>query len=500
MTILPVGDFRPDTPAYMGTHSTVLSGVFPRDDGTVGPLKAAAVVVNSLAWRPVSAFMARKGDGSVFLYTALEHRPAIYIRYGTVFSNHFTGLRANPTLLYPWRFAQFGDRVYLSNWSDGLWWHNPGTSDNCTQVTAAPSGAHIATIEPGFLMLGHLNDSTGEKASSLRWSAINDATDWPTVGTTDAASKQSDEQELPNGGRITGILASIGGVAGAVFTERSIYRMEYIGAPAIFAFREIVRGVGSMCPNGSIAVNGVAYFVSDDGFMRFDGQSIAPIGQGRVSRTFLADVDRENLHRVYVAHDQARKILVWAYPTTAATSGNPNKWLIYSYAADRWSDCTDSGIATTLIFPALTDRINTESVDGYLGAPDSLSVSFDSATVGGGAPLLAGFDASYQYVQFTGANLAARIETGEADAQGRRVYVSGVRPLTDAGTLSAQIGHRANFTDSPTYTTGTASGADAICPQRIATRYARARVNITAGTTWTYLQGADVTLRAEGKR
>jgi hypothetical protein len=484
----------------MGTHSTIMSGVFARDDGAVGPLKAATVVVNALSWRPVSAFMARKGDGGVFLYVALEHRPAIYIRYGTAFSNHFTGTRANPTLLYPWRFAQFGDAVFLSNWGDGLWRHALGTLANCTQITAAPSGVHIATIEPGFLMLGHLNDSAGEKPSSLRWSAINDATDWPTVGTSDAASKQSDEQELPAGGRITGILPSIGGVAGAVFTERSIFRVEYVGAPAVFSFREIIRGIGNITPNGAISVDGVAYFVSDTGFMRFDGQGLAPIGQGRVSRTFLAEVDRENLHRVYVAHDQARKILVWAYPTSAATGGNPNKWLVYSYAADRWSACDDSGIASVLVFPAMSDRINVEQIDGYLGGPDSLSISFDSATVGGGTPLLAGFDASYRYVQYTGANLAARVETGEADAQGRRVYVSGIRPLTDAGTLTAQVGHRVNFTDSPAYTTGTATGADAICPQRIATRYARARVDIPAGTTWTYLQGADVMLRAEGKR
>jgi len=499
VTVLPVGDFRPDTPAYLGTHSTVLNGVFPRDDGAVGPLRAAAVTAAALSYRPCSAFVARGGNGAVFLYVGVEHHSAIFVRYGPLWGTITTGTRANATLFYPWRFAQFGDGLYFSNWGDGLWSIAIGNAGAATQVAAAPGGAHIATIEPGFLMLGHINDGT-EKPSSLRWSALNDASDWPTVGTTDAASKQSDEQELPNGGKITGILASVGGVAGAVLTERSIYRVEYVGAPLTFAFREIVRGVGSMCPNGSISVNGVAYFVSDDGFMRFDGQGIAPIGQGRVSRTFLADVDREHLHRVYVAHDQARKILVWAYPTTAATGGNPNKWLIYSYAADRWSDCTDAGIPTVLMFPALADSLRVDTIDGYLGSPDSLSVSLDSGTLNGGAPLLAGFNASYQYVQFTGATLAARVETGEADAQGRRVYVSGVRPLTDAGTLTAQTGHRVNFTASPTYTTGTAPGADAICPQRIATRYARARVDIPAGTTWTYLQGADVTLRAEGKR
>lgn len=500
MTIVPVGDYRPDLPAYLGQHSTLAANVYFKPDGTAGPLKAAQTIVSALSFRPVSAFTARRGDGTVYIYAALLHRPHIYIRYGVIFTTHNTGTTANPTLFYPWRFAQFGDRVYASNWSDGLWYHPLGTLDNFTQIAAAPSGAHIATLEPGFLMLGHLNDSSGEKPSSVRWSALNDATDWPIVGTSDAASKQSDEQQLPNGGKITGILPAIGGASGVVLTERSLYRVEYVGAPAVFAFREVARGVGNVCPNGAIAVGGLAYFVAEDGFHVFDGQGTRPIGQGKVSATFWAEVDREQLHRVYCAHDALRKIIVWAYPTSAATAGNPNKWLIYSYASDRWSVADDAGITSTFIFSALSDRINIDQMDGYVGAPDSVSVSLESPTLSGGTPLLAGFDASYQYVQWTGANLAARVETGEADADGRRVYVSGVRPLTDAGTLTAQIGHRASFADAVTYTTAYARGADYTVPARIATRYARARVNIPAGATWTYLQGADVTLRAEGKR
>lgn len=510
MTILPVGDYRPDLPAYLGQHSTIAANVYFKPDGSVGPLKAGSVVTVPTSAKPCSAFAGRAGDGAVFLYIGMDQTRTLHVRNDAYFTDYTVSGVGMPTMLYPWRFAQFGNRVFMSHWSGGLWWHTLGSTDAFAQVTAAPSGAHIATLEPGFLMLGHLNDSAGEKPSSVRWSALNDATDWPIVGTSDAASKQADEQQLPTGGKITGILPAVGGAAGCVLTERAIYRVEYVGAPAVFAFREAARGTGNACPNACISVNGLAYFISEDGFQRFDGATTQPIGQGRVSSTFWAEVDRENLHRVYVAHDPLRKILVWVYPNGQTTAGDPNRWLIYSYATDKWTHADDAGVTVGMMFTAMNDAVNLDAVGAFLGfSLDGFAVGeigyikegvLESPTLNGGAPILSGFNTSNEIVEFTGANIAARIETGETDAQGRRVYVSGARPLTDAGTLTVQIGHRTSFADSVSYTTAQARGVDYTAPARVATRYARARINIPAGATWSYLQGADVTFRAEGKR
>lgn len=502
MTIVPVGDYRPDAPPYLGTHSTVATNVYPRPDGSMGPIKAATVITSNLIAQPISGFTARKGDGAVYVYASLAFRPYIYRREGATFANYFVTSTGNPTPLFPWRFAQFGDSIFVTTPACGMFTQALGSVDNFSQITAAPSGAFIATIEPGFLMVGHIASGSVTYPNRLQWSALNDGTDWPTAGTSDAASKQSDVQDLPNGGAITGILSAVGGAAGCILTERSIYRMEYVGAPSVFAFREVVRGTGCAAPNSAVAVNGAAYFLAEDGFCRFDGQSVTNIGQGRVNTTFWSDVDRENLHRINVAHDPLRKIIVWAYATTAATSGNPNKWFIYSYAADRWSFTDDAGATVSLLFTATQDGIPLDQLDGYFAPnPDAYtSMSWDSATVGGGAPLLAGFDASYRYVQFTGAALAALVETGETDAQGSRVFVSGIRPLCDASTVTAAVGYRATLAAAPTYSTLTDLGPDGTCPQRIATRYARARIYIPAGATWTYLAGADVAVRAEGRR
>ena len=501
MTVIPVGEYRPDVPAYLGGHTVTPPNAYRKPDDTVGPLKAAAVQTSALIAQPTTAFMARAGNGAVYLYVALAYRPAIYRRAATTFENYFTASTGNATPLFPWRFEQFGDVVLATNPVNGLVSQTIGSIADFAAVSGPPAAAFIATIEPGFVMLGYTSNGSVNYPNRLHWSGINDHTSWPTVGTSSAAAVQSDTQDLPNGGAITGILAAVGGVSGCVLTERSVYRVEYIGAPAVFAFREVARGIGNVCVNAAISVNGLAYFISEDGFQRFDGATVQPFGQGKVSATFWSEVDREQLHRVNVAHDPLRKILVWAYPTSAATDGHPNKWLIYSYATDKWSAADDSGVTISLLFTSVQDRIPLDNMDTYFPPnADGVTMSWDGPAANGGAPWLAGFDTSNRFVTFTGANIAARIETGEADAQGLRVYVSGVRPLTDAGTLTAQIGHRTSFADSVSYTTAQARGVDYTAPARIATRYARARVNIPAGATWSYLQGADVTFRAEGKR
>lgn len=502
MTILPVGDYRPDVPAYLGTHATVATNVYPRPDGSDGPMKAFTALSNSLPLQPTTGKMMRAANGAWFLYVGLAFTNFIYRKAPTTFENYqTTATPGYPTVMGPWRFDQFGNRAMAVNPVTGLWWQTIGDVTAFTEVAGAPKAKFLATVEPGFLVLLNINDGT-ERPAGVRWSAINDATDFPVVGTSDAASKQSDDQDLPIGGNGTGILAAIGGAAAAVFTERAIYRMEYVGAPTIFAFREITRSQGNIAQSGLIAVNGAAYFISEDGFQRFDGQSVTPIGLGRVSQTFLDSVDRENMHRVCVAHDPARKIIVWAYPSTTATSGNPNRWLIYSYATDKWRYSDDPEVECICMFTATSDRIPMDNLDTfYPGGPDSLTtISLDSLTLSGGAPLLGGFDTSRVYGTWTGDNLAALVETGETDDKGRRVFVTGIRPLTDAAAPTAALGYREAFNTAVAYTSLTSQEVTGICAQRTNTRYARARIYIPAAASWSYLQGADVIVRPAGKR
>jgi len=498
MTVIPVGDYRPDVPAYLGTHATVADNIYPRSDGSDGPLRGPVAMTGDVGGEVMGAACMRDSAGVIYVIAGITDD--ILIQNGLTWTGKGSAAYG-ATRAKPWRFAQFGDNAVAvcGNEADQNW-PLGGAGDFVDLSASAPEAHFVATMEPGFLMLGHIYDGT-IRPSALRWSAINDHTDWPTIGTSDAAAKQSDEQELPNGGAISSLAAAVGGAAGAVWTEKSIYRIEYVGAPAIFAFREISRGTGCMCPNATIVLNGVAYYISEEGFCSFDGQSETLIGFGRVSRTFLSTVDTQNLDRVYVTADPLRKIIVWAYPDVAAANGHPNNWLIYNYAADRWRHANDPSLVTQLVFPSRSVAYTVDTLDTVLpSGMDAYDFSLDSPLYAGGLRLLAGFDTDNQMVSFEGTTLAALVETGETDMQGRRGFVKGIRPLTDAPNASAAVGFRNAFSSQVEYGPLTSMQVTGICPQRVSARYLRARLYIPAGEAWTYLQGADVMMKQGGGR
>ena len=121
-----------------------------------------------------------------------------------------------------------------------------------------------------------------------------------------------------------------------------------------------------------------------------------------------------------------------------------------------------------------------------------MPASLDSRDYIGGAQIFGGFGTDHKLGRFDGTNVAAVIETAEFKRpDGRRTYISGVRPFVD-GTATVQVGYRSLPTDMVTWSDAASTESDTgIAPFHIDTRYARARVNMAAGVGWTKAQGID---------
>lgn len=499
MTIVPVADFAPDVPAYLSSDNPLASNTYPRVDGSDGPLRAPVEMAAGISGNVRGALAVRSRDGESYVIAGTDN--ALWQMTATGWINRGSGYGVPEAR--SWQFAQFGDRVIGVEGSQAPVAWTIGSSSPFAALSGAPTARYVATVEPGFLMLGAIDDGTGPRGNVVRWSGLNDATVWPTPGTTAALAVQSDEQELANGGAVTGIVPAIGGAAAAIFTEDAIYRLEYVGPSAIFSFREADRTRGCVCPNGIASVNAAAYFIAEDGFFAFDGSTVSPIGAGKVDRFFWDSVDRSRLNKVFASVDIVRKIIVWAWPTMG--SGSSDRWLMLNYATGRWRYGDDAGLAVSYLFPARTATYTLEELDGLpefaaAGLDSAGAPSLDDVRFIGGQRVLAGFNASGRLVSFTGAALAARIETGETDSSGKRVFVSGLRPLTDANSATAGVASRERFGDALVHGPQVGLNAEMRCPQRVSGRYVRADVRIPAGASWSYLQGVDVQMRAEGKR
>lgn len=145
----------------------------------------------------------------------------------------------------------------------------------------------------------------------------------------------------------------------------------------------------------------------------------------------------------------------------------------------------------TIINSTHIDLIGSAFVHAYTsgghigGSLDALPFSLDSVSKAAVAELAA-FSSSHKLGFFTGSNIEAVIETGEQDLEGMLVFVQGVRPLTDSPDAAVSIGCRISPQGTVFYTDESFVDGNGYCGFTIETRYARGRLRVPAGSTWSY--------------
>lgn len=491
-------EWLPDTPDF-GGDSTVIKNVLASAilDSKTGATSykqflAFSNAITALAERVQGAIAVKATGGGSYVYAGTNTTLQEIGPGATSFTNRSGGTYACPAD-QRWSFARYGNSVYAAHVENDIQVATIGGGANFAQLSAAaPRCRHLAVFGL-LLMAGNTWDSVdGYKPNRLWWPAIDNPASWPTIGSNAAAQVQSDNQDLPDGGAITGLVG--GETGGYIVCERKIFRATYPSS-AVFDFVPVEENRGSRFPGSVIGDGRLVFYLGDDGFYMFDGMQSVPIGTQKVDRWFLADLDAVHIPRICAAIDPVNKLVMWAYPGSGNSAGNPSKIIIYNWAIGRWTY-----VSTDLEFliPGLSLGYTLDSLDSLGLGIDSIPYSFDSYVWQGGVPALIGFDTSHRMGFFNGSAMQATLTTGETQlSPGERSMVSSVRPLvSDATTVTVTPITRNRLID--TATTGTASTINAVgeCPMLSEARYHRFQLDVTGG--FTHAMGLDPTYVGSG--
>ena len=341
------------------------------------------------------------------------------------------------------RFTQFGNAIIGTNNSDPIQVYTLGTSTAFADLSASAPKCKFLTVVRDFVVTALTTESSTVYPARVRWSGINDETTWGSSQVT-----QADFQDIPDGGQIVGIR---GGEFGLVLMEKGISRMSYIGTPFIFQFDNISRGKGCIAAGSIAQVQGVTFFLSDDGFYSCDGQQVTAIGSEKVDRWFFANADESGFDSMSSAVDPVRKLVIWNFKTTFAQ----RKLVIYNFSTKKW---TYGDAGTDFISDASTSATTLEGLDSISNSIDALTVSLDSILYMGGKYFLGGTSGAY-VVTYNGANATANIVTGDLNAGGRSV-VTLARPLIDGGSATVSVASRTLLSEQPSFGTAVAADSD----------------------------------------
>jgi hypothetical protein len=465
------GPFEPDKPPFLSQSLITASNVYP---GALGyrPVGQFEPLTSGTASKPLGAasFVSPAGITTIVAGT----QDALY----RLELSGWTLLAGGFSLVddIRWRFAQFGGLAIATNGSDPL-----KKIDLTTFATAnlggSPPTMKMLTVVKDFLVGG----SVGGVVNKVQWSAINNAEGW-TIGL-----EQADYQIIPSGGEVTGLL---GGEFGLILQRGRVSRMTYVGDNLVFQFDEISNNVGCVSPHSVVQAGQMGFWLSDNGFVMWDGATIKPIGQERVDRTFSASYTRGSWVKMSTAVDVSNNLVVWAMG---------DRMFVYNWVLDRWS-IIDQPAA--IVFSGYSRTFGLEDIASLYPVLELVPYSLDDPRWKGGDPKFFVFDASFRLGNFSGTPMAATLGTGDNEiVGGRDARITFVRPLGDAiDGVSIDIACRARLGDTLTANTYSGLTSSGDVPVRESGRYVRLTQEFAAGTDWTYAQGIDLVPHKGAKR
>jgi hypothetical protein len=459
---LMFGNYEPDKPPFLSKGLQTASNVYKsaigwRPVGQFTPLKV------ELVSKPLGAgtFTSPAGVTAIIAGTQTKLHRSTGVGWTEIGTGYSTGISGR------WRFAQFGGLAIATNGVDPMVKIDLDTYA-VANLGGTPPTAKMLTVVKDFLVGGVIDGTV----NMVQWSGINNAEAW-TIGVD-----QCDYQIIPSGGEVTGLL---GGEFGVILQRGRVSRMTYVGDNLVFQFDEISNNVGCVSPHSVIQAGQMGFWLSDSGFMMWDGATIKPIGQERIDRTFASDYTNADWAQMSTSVDLRNSLVAWAMA---------DKILVYNWVLDSWSVIN---LASAIIFSGFSRTWTLEEIGEVYPSLDTVPLSLDDPYWKGGNPLFYVFNTSYQLGTLSGSPMQATIGLGDVElAAGRSSRLSMVRLLSDATSgVTISIGSRARLGDTLTengYSGLTGSGD---IPVRESGRYMRFTQTIAAGTDWTFSQGLD---------
>jgi hypothetical protein len=273
------------------------------------------------------------------------HSDGAVVTNATEFTGWGSAVEASTVTLEPglWSLSNFG-QVLVSTIANGktftwdssiaarLSTHSSMTTSGFeTRIDAAtdsgnPTATRVTLISPTTRHLIHLGtettigDSTTQDDMFIRFSEDESINKYTPEATNTAGT-----QRLQDGTRIMGGLVAKENIL--IWTDNALYTMKFVGAPFTFGFEQVGTNCGLIGKNAAIEIDGVAYWMGNNGFFSFDGTvNTLPCS---VEDFVYDNADTTKGQQVNAGINNLFTEVVWWYPTQGSEFNN--RYVVYNY-------------------------------------------------------------------------------------------------------------------------------------------------------------------------
>jgi hypothetical protein len=161
----------------------------------------------------------------------------------------------------------------------------------------------------------------------IRWCDIGNIYIWVAFATNQAGSYR-----IPRGSRIVGGIQ--GPQQGLIWTDLSVWSMQYVNQPDVWSFNEIGTGCGLIARKAAASMGGIVYWMGQSQFFTLSGEGVQTL-PCTVWDYIYQNLDRSNLDKIRVAPNSRFNEISWYFPTTTS-GGEVAAYVKYNTLVRQW--------------------------------------------------------------------------------------------------------------------------------------------------------------------
>ena len=321
-----------------GTAVTVVSTTGFPAAGTIAIANELITYTSTSSTQFLGITRGAKGTATPGTSNGQAHSSSDTVTNATEFSGWGDAVDAGTITLEPglWSLSNFGD-VLVATIANGktFTWNSDITARLSTRASTTTSGFSTTNnptatrqtlISPTTRHLIHLGTETTIGSSTTQDDMfIRFSEDENINAYTPEATNTAGTQRIQDGTKIMGALVAKENIL--VWTDNALYTMKFVGAPFTFGFEQVGTNCGLIGKNAAIEIDGVAYWMGNNGFFSFDGTvNTLPCS---VEDFVYDNADTTKGQQVNAGINNLFTEVVWWYPT--AGSDFNNRYVVFNY-------------------------------------------------------------------------------------------------------------------------------------------------------------------------
>ena len=289
-----------------------------------------------------------------------------------------------------WSQGNFGEDLIFGPRRGGMyyWDNTTGVSVRAVELSTL-SGANGVPVIQNEIFISDINRfvfalGCNEIGSStidpmlIRWSDQESAVDW-----TPTATNQAGSLRLSHGSEI--ITAVQARQELVVFTDSSVYSLQYLGAPEVWGAQLLGDNISIESPNAAVIASGVVYWMGIDKFYKYDGR--VNTLKCDLRRYVFGDFNQSQGNQVFAGTNEGFNEVWWFY--CSANSTTIDRYVVFNYAEEIWyygtmartawldSGLRDYPIAATYSYNLVNHEQGVD--DNVSGTPAAINAYIESA-------------------------------------------------------------------------------------------------------------------------